>query len=65
MLSVIRDAWGVCKYMGLKPMFGMQIPLVWTITMLSGVYFHNVRRTEINPAFNKLQGSAAADEAGH
>lgn len=65
MLSVMRDAWNVCKYMGLKPMFGMQIPLVWTITMLSGVYFHNVRRTEINPAFNKLQGSDAADAAGH
>ena len=52
--------------MGLKPMFGMQIPLVWTIapgqadflsmfpnimsrcllwkTILSGVYFQNIRQ---------------------
>ena len=65
MLSVMRDAFNVCKSMGLKPMFGMQIPLVWTITMLSGVYFHHVRHDAFNPGFNKLQGSAAADEAGH
>jgi len=48
--------------MGTKPMFGMQIPLVWTIAMVSGVYFHNVRRDAVNPAFNKLQGSKAAEE---
>ncbi|CAE7303648.1 cdk7 [Symbiodinium natans] len=51
--------------MGLKPMFGMQIPLVWTCAILSGVYFHHVRRAEINYAHNKLEGSAAAEEAGH
>ena len=65
MLSVMRDAFNVCKSMGLKPMFGMQIPLVWTITMLSGVYFHHVRHDAFNPGFNKLQGPAAAEEAGH
>lgn len=62
MLSLIRDAFRVCTSMGTKPMFGMQIPLVWTIAMVSGVYFHNVRRDAVNPAFNKLQGSKAAEE---
>ncbi|CAE7627553.1 cdk7 [Symbiodinium sp. CCMP2456] len=75
------------RSMGLKPMFGMQIPLVWTCApgradlssmlpdnmlhcllgkaLLSGVYFHNIRRGEINYAHNKYQGSAAAEEGGH
>ena len=64
MLSLMRDAFNVCTSMGLKPMFGIQIPLVWTLAMVSGVYFNNVRREQFNPAFNKLQGSAAAEEAG-
>eukprot|EP00437_Effrenium_voratum_P034967 CAMPEP_0181486734 /NCGR_PEP_ID=MMETSP1110-20121109/47375_1 /TAXON_ID=174948 /ORGANISM="Symbiodinium sp., Strain CCMP421" /LENGTH=65 /DNA_ID=CAMNT_0023613057 /DNA_START=69 /DNA_END=266 /DNA_ORIENTATION=+ len=65
MLTLIRDGFNVCKSMGLKPMFGMQIPLVWTCALLSGVYFHNIRRGEISHAHNKPQGSAAAEEGGH
>ena len=42
-LSLVHDAFNVCTFMGLKPMLGIQIPLVWTLAMVSGVYFNNIR----------------------
>eukprot|EP00442_Polarella_glacialis_P031505 CAMPEP_0115095188 /NCGR_PEP_ID=MMETSP0227-20121206/28842_1 /TAXON_ID=89957 /ORGANISM="Polarella glacialis, Strain CCMP 1383" /LENGTH=64 /DNA_ID=CAMNT_0002488409 /DNA_START=63 /DNA_END=257 /DNA_ORIENTATION=- len=64
MFSLARDAFAVCKSMGIKPFWGMSIPCLWTFVMSSGVYFNNVRRNELSYQVNKPEGSDAA-AGGH
>jgi len=63
LFGMFRDAVQVSLYFGHKPLLGMTLPGVFTFCMLWGVWFNNVRRAELNPAYNKLQGSGS--DGGH
>lgn len=62
--GMLRDGINVCLWFGMKPLNGMAIPGMFTFTMLTGVWLNNVRRSEINHMYNKLEGMDAP-EGGH
>lgn len=64
MFSLMRDAANIILYMGKKPLFGMSLPATFTFFQLTGVYFNNIRREQVNYAYNKLQNEPGI-EGGH
>eukprot|EP00403_Amphidinium_massartii_P027624 CAMPEP_0178404644 /NCGR_PEP_ID=MMETSP0689_2-20121128/17992_1 /TAXON_ID=160604 /ORGANISM="Amphidinium massartii, Strain CS-259" /LENGTH=64 /DNA_ID=CAMNT_0020025639 /DNA_START=124 /DNA_END=318 /DNA_ORIENTATION=- len=61
-ITAIRDGINVCLYMGKKPFVGMILPITFTMMMVSGVYFNNIRRGTVRYEYNKLQGMSSIEE---
>ena len=62
--GMLRDGINICLWLGMKPLNGMAIPGMFTFTMLWGVWYNNVRREMLCPAFNKMEGMDGP-EGGH